>query len=126
MAHIALIDDDPVEAMVIGGLLEHVKPDHTLHRFASVEAFAERETAEFDLLLLDRRVPPHQSFESSLEALVGSAYRGPVVLFTASAESETALRWRGGLHGPVDKGQLLTPDAVARLIARVLGTDESA
>lgn len=126
MAHIALIDDDPVEAMVIGGLLEHVKPDHTLHSFASVEAFAERETAEFDLLLLDRRVPPHRTFETSLQALVGSAYCGPVVLLTANVESETALRWRGGLHGPVDKGRLLTPDAVARLIARVLDKGKSA
>ncbi len=123
MAHIALIDDDPVEAMVIGGLLEHVDPAHRLERFASVQAFVERETADFDLVLLDRRVPPHQTFASSLEALASSAYGGPVVMLTASAETEIALSWRGGLHGPVDKGRLLTPDAVARLINRVLGTD---
>jgi len=120
MAHLALIDDDPVEAMVIGGLLDHVDPGHTLQSFASVDAFVEHGSGDFDLVLLDRRVPPHQDFATSLSALTRSAYSGPMVLITAGAQQETGLDWPGGLHGPIDKGDLLTPEALQRLLTRVL------
>lgn len=121
MARLALIDDDPVEAMVLEGLLEHVEGDHRLVRFASVESFVSTARDDIDLVLLDRRVPPHNAFASGLAALAGASYRGPVVLITAGAREDGALQWPGPLHGPVDKGDLLTPERLAHLITRTLG-----
>ena len=120
MARIALIDDDPVEALVLEGLLDHVGAGHALSRFASVEAFADTADTAFDLVLLDRRVPPHQAFALGLSALARSSYRGPVVLITAGFCQEGTLDWPGPLHGPVDKGDLLTPERLTGLIERVL------
>lgn len=42
MARIALIDDDPVEALILRSLLEHSGSEHTLAHVATVEAFAAR------------------------------------------------------------------------------------
>jgi CheY-like chemotaxis protein len=123
MAQLALIDDDPVEAMVIGGLLEHLTGGHTLQSFLSVEAFNQEDPNGIDLVLLDRRIPPHQSFDSSLKALSASAYHGPVVLITAGGLAQPDTKWRGELHGPVDKGALLTPTALSKLITAVLAPD---
>ncbi len=121
MARLALIDDDPVEAMVLEGLLEHVPGEHSLIRFASLERFVSEGGDDVDLVLLDRRVPPHDAFASGLAALARASYRGPVVLITAGASEEGALQWPGPLFGPVDKGALLTPERLADLIARTLG-----
>lgn len=121
MIHIVLIDDDPVEAMVIGGLLEHAGGAFAFESFTSVEAFSASRSGGADLVLLDRRIPPHQSFGSSLSELESSDHQGPVVLITAGPCDETGLNWRGGLHGPIDKSTLLTPDALADLVERVRG-----
>lgn len=120
MARVVLIDDDPVEALVIGGLLEHADAGHVLESFTSVETFVAAPAVEADLVLLDRRIPPHQSFQSSLDALAASTHQGPVVLITAGPCEETGLSWRGGMHGPIDKSRLLTPQALGALIKRVL------
>jgi FixJ family two-component response regulator len=120
MARIVLIDDDPVEALVIGGLLEHADAGHVFESFTSVEAFTASAPGGAELVLLDRRIPPHQSFQSSLDALAASAHQGPVVLITAGPCEETDLSWRGGVHGPIDKSQLLTPQALGNLITKVL------
>lgn len=121
MAQIVLIDDDPVEAMVLGGLLEHAEGGHRLESFTSVEAFIARRGLAADLVLLDRRIPPHVDFASSLAAFSASDYDGPIVLITAGLPDAGGLEWRGGLHGPVDKSSLLTPQAVSALIGAVLG-----
>lgn len=115
MAQIALIDDDPVETLVLEGLLEHAGGDHAITAYTSVEAFIAG-SGVFDLVLLDRRVPPHQTFESSLAAMADSAYRGPVVMVTAGGWDEAGMQWRGGLEGPINKAELLTPEALSRLI----------
>jgi CheY-like chemotaxis protein len=120
MARLVLIDDDPVEALVIGGLLEHADEKHAFESFTSVEAFVAANGAGADLVLLDRRIPPNQSFESSLSALAASSHQGPVVLITAGPCEETGLSWRGGLHGPIDKGRLLTPQALSGLVTEAL------
>ena len=120
MARLALIDDDPVEALVLEGLLDHAAGGHGLSRFSSVETFVSAGGAGVDLVLLDRRVPPHQSFASGLQALSRAPYRGPVLLITAGACEEGPPDWPGPLHGPVDKADLLTPEGLARLIDRAL------
>lgn len=121
MASIALIDDDPTEALVISGLLEHGAAGHTMSHYPTVEGFAaEPDAARFDLVLLDRRVPPHQSFRDSLAALSDSAYLGPVALISASPCVEAGLVAPGPIIGPINKADLLTPDALERLVDRAL------
>jgi len=119
MAQLALIDDDPVEALVIEGLLEHAAGDHQITAFSSVAAFVADGGARFDMALLDRRIPPHQSFSTSLAEMRAASFRGPVVLVTAGGAEERGADWPGGVHGPIDKADLLTPEALDRLISTV-------
>ena len=124
MAHIALIDDDLTEAMVLEGMLMHGGAGHTLTHFQSLEAFSARPPGTpFDLVLLDRRLPPHAGFETSLPALATTGFDGPVVPISAS---EMVVEPVDGLNvtNPVQKSELLTPEAVTALITQVLGTDQ--
>lgn len=120
MARIALIDDDPVEALILRSLLEHSGSDHVLEHFTSVEAFAEAPEAEADLVILDRRVPPHGCFSDTLPVIEASGYRGPVMLITAAPEGVSASSQVLRLIGPVPKSDLLEPAAVARAIGEAL------
>ncbi len=123
MSQIALIDDDPVEALVVSGLLEHVAAGHTLTHFTTVEAFMTAPDADqYDLVLLDRRVPPHQTFTESLAMLADGPYAGPIVLMSAGPSDELRLSSRSPLTGPVDKADLLTPKALERLVETALAS----
>ncbi|MCC5996532.1 MAG: hypothetical protein JJU18_09220 [Oceanicaulis sp.] len=117
MARLALIDDDPVEALILRELIAHGAPDHALAHFTSVEAFTTAaQAAQTDLVILDRRVPPHDSFCESLPVIEGSGYRGPVLLISAAPEDIRARSPALALTGPMSKSDLLTPEAVARAV----------
>lgn len=118
MARIALIDDDPVEALILRSLLEHSGSDHVLEHFTSVEAFADAPQA--DLVILDRRMPPWGCFADTLPVIEASGYRGPVMLITAAPEGVSASSQVLRLIGPVPKSDLLEPAAVARAIGEAL------
>lgn len=122
MAQITLIDDDPTEAMVLEGMLEHIDGQHRLVHLTRVEDFETAGAAPgADLVLLDRRIPPHEAFDTSLPVLAASGYRGPVVLMSA-AEFPAPTEPHGlNIAGAVSKSQLLTPQAVEALIQRILG-----
>jgi CheY-like chemotaxis protein len=120
MALIALIDDDATEAMILSGMLEHGKDGHTLVHSRTLAAFGAA-MPEADLVLLDRRLPPHDSFAEGVAALAATGWRGPVILISAYSE-ETAPPEPPGLvlSGPVSKGDLLTPEAIEAVLARAL------
>lgn len=121
MARIALIDDDPVEALILRSLLEHAGSDHALTHFTSVEAFAgDAGPAGADLIILDRRVPPWICFAETLPLIEASGWRGPVLLITAAPEGVSAASDVLILIGPVSKSDLLEPQAVARAIGDAL------
>jgi DNA-binding response OmpR family regulator len=122
MAQIALIDDDPTEALVLEGMLEHVAGKHELVHLTRVEAFGDAGAAvNPDLVLLDRRIPPHEAFDTSLPILAASGYRGPVVLMSASEFPIPAEQHGLNIAASVSKSQLLTPQAVEALLKRTLG-----
>ena len=124
MARIALIDDDPTEALIVQGMLDYSGTNHTLAHYRSVEDFAGSEASStFDLVMLDRRIPPHQSFPSSLAVLKACAFTGPILLLSAGAvdlselsQAPQAMR----LAGPLNKADLLTPESMAAAIAAAM------
>ncbi|KAA5803518.1 response regulator transcription factor [Alkalicaulis satelles] len=118
MARITLIDDDPVEALILRELLAHGGAGHELVHHTRLEDFTTAPVA--DLVLLDRRVPPHDDFASSLPALEASGYAGPVLLISAAPEGVSAGSDVLTLTGPVSKSDLLEPAAVARAIEAAL------
>lgn len=121
MARIALIDDDPVEALILRSLLEHAGSAHPLDHYASVEAFTRAPGGpQADLIILDRRVPPWERFSETLPLIEASGWRGPVLLITAAPEGVTASSDALTLIGPVSKSDLLEPEAVARTVGEAL------
>ncbi len=124
MVRIALIDDDPTEAMVLEGMLLHCDSRHTLTHFKTLEAFPSApQNSAFDLILLDRRIPPHAGFDTSLPILAAMGFEGPVIPISASG-MDTPNAHGLKLETPVMKSDLLTPDAVAALLDRVLNRDQ--
>lgn len=122
MAQIMLIDDDPTEALVLKGMLDHVPGDHQLIHIMRVEDFDLAGAASgADLVLLDRRIPPHETFDTSLPILAASGYRGPVVLMSASEFPAPAEQHGLNIAALVSKSQLLTPQAVEALLQQSLG-----
>ena len=122
MVQITLIDDDPTEALVLKGMLEHVDGEHQLTHLTCVEAFdASGAISTTELVLLDRRVPPHNTFDTSLPVLAASGYRGPVVLMSASEFPAPAKPHGLTIAASVSKSELLTPQAVEALLRHSLG-----
>lgn len=126
MANIALIDDDPTEVMVLEGMLMHSLDGHSLTAFSRVEDFpAAPDNQAFDFVLLDRRIPPHADFETSLPVLAKAGYTGPIVPISAGCMEAISLDPLNVLE-PVEKSRLLTPEAVDALIASVIDPMKSA
>ena len=120
MADILLIDDDPTEAMIMEGMLEHGGSGHALRHVRSLSDYA-ADTPTADLAFLDRRVPPHDSFAEGVAALAGAGWRGPVVLISAYTDEPAPAAPAGvRLIGPIDKAALLTPEGLEAVIADAL------
>jgi len=125
MATIALIDDDATEAMIMEGMLEHGPSGHVLVHARSIAAFAAAGVAA-DLVLLDRRLPPHDSFAQGVAALAGAPWRGPVILISTFTDEPAPPAPDGFLlTGPVSKSDLLTPEAIEAVIALALAGRET-
>lgn len=124
MAQIALIDDDMTEAVLLDALLSHTGRSDQLTHFESVNAFlAHNSQRSFDLVMLDRRLPPYRDYRESLSALAQSAYMGPFLLLTAGEtrpEELAALPVANQILGPVQKTGLTTPEAVGDAIENAL------
>ena len=125
MARIAVIDDDPVEFMLLTEFAELGGRADDWRHFNTLDAFAAaRGEGGFDLVLLDRRIPPIRDFSDSLPLLAGAGFSGPVILMSAEPASIESMQTDGlTLIGPVDKAELQSEGAVTRLIEMALGGD---
>jgi DNA-binding NtrC family response regulator len=125
MAHIALIDDDATEALVLDGMLDHCRGDHQLTHFFKVEDFpAGGANAIFDLVVLDRRIPPHSDFHTSLPLIAQRGFQG-IVLPVSAAEMPDLQPVNGlNIAAPVLKSDLLTPESVQRVLDQLLGPNQ--
>ncbi|WP_203293550.1 hypothetical protein [Maricaulis parjimensis] len=121
MAKIAVIDDDPVEYMLLtefaalGTRKDDWQHIQTLDAFAAAHA----ETG-FDLVFLDRRVPPVGRFAESLPLIQAAGYAGPVVLMSASYDGKPTAPDGILLLGPVEKSDIQSETALDAMVARAL------
>ena len=121
LEHVAIIDDDPAEAVILEFMFED--NGYSLHcdRFATVEAFlASRRHTEYVLLFLDRRIPPINQFEESVPLileLLGNA-NVAVVLMTAHTFERPSLPPDSRLIGPIEKLSLIEPDTFDDVLQR--------
>lgn len=114
---VAIIDDDPVEMTIISFLADKLGGDYVFTPFLSVEAFAaDPQATDYDLVFLDRRIPPHESFEASLPMVEASGFVGPVVLLSAHAEPLDHRQGALQLEGPYDKMQLHDANFLKKLL----------
>lgn len=115
---IALIDDDPVEEMILSGLAEHLDTKVRFVAFTTLERFLDDKGArDFDMIFLDRRVPPHLDFSDTLPKLAEAGITAPIVLLTARTLGRVEPPDGLSVMGPFEKLDVQDPDVLADLIA---------
>ena len=113
---IAVVDDDPAEHLILRELGAAVRPDACFVGFLSMQDFIDAGPEGFDIVFLDRRLPPYERYAETLPALAESAFDGRVVLMTAAVPQSAMDRFRFPVSGPVDKLALLDPDCLAAVL----------
>ncbi|MCC5980900.1 MAG: hypothetical protein JJU26_04195 [Oceanicaulis sp.] len=117
MRNAALVDDDPVELVILSGLAESIDQPWTFTRFSSVEDFIDASAAtRFDVLFLDRRVPPHSRFEDSVAIVEQSGFEGHVVLLTNHRVGTKRPASKLNVLGPYEKMDIQEPEALEALL----------
>ena len=117
MRLVAVIDDDPVEMTILSGLAEHVPGSFQFDHYNSVNAFCEDpKAAEYDLVFLDRRVPPHSDYGESLPVLDECGFDGTVVMLTARRLGPGKPKSRLRLLGPYEKLDIQDPEVMEYLL----------
>ena len=117
MRRVAVIDDDPVEMTILSGLAEHVPGSYEFDHYSSVNAFCEDSKASgYDLVFLDRRVPPHSDYVESLPVLEECGFEGIVVMLTARRLGPGKPKSRLRLLGPYEKLDIQDPEVMEYLL----------
>lgn len=113
---IAVVDDDPIELVLLREL--STKFDETLEfeGHTTVRDFIDSSPERYDLVFLDRRIPPHDEYRETLPMLASTGYQGRVVLMTSHDSGVQNGDYRFELIGPIDKLELLIPDKLRALI----------
>lgn len=113
---VAVVDDDPVELVLLTEIAAEVSPEAVLTGFNSVEAFVQGEVGEYALVLLDRRIPPHRDYSETLPMLAGAGYDKRVALMTAHDPGLEIGEYPFSVTGPVDKLDLLKPEVLKAVL----------
>jgi len=117
MGNAAIIDDDPVELTILSGLAQSLDQDWNFTRFPTIDAFlTSMDTAGFEVLFLDRRVPPHDCFEPSLAMIERSDFKGHVVLLTNHRLGGRPPASTLKLLGPYEKLDIQEPNVLEALL----------
>lgn len=115
---VALIDDDPVEETILSGLAEHIDLPVAFTAFTTLERFLEHPEARgFDMIFLDRRVPPHLDFTDTLPKLAEAGVTSPIVLLTARTLGRVHPPEGLSVMGPYEKLDVQDPDVLADLLS---------
>lgn len=114
---IAIVDDDPAEHMILRELGAAVRPDAVFEGFSSLEAFLQADPRRFDLVFLDRRLPPYESYAETLPQIDATGFDRRIVLMTAMTPRSRLDVYGFRVTGPVDKIALIDPECLAAHIA---------
>lgn len=110
---IAVVDDDPVELVLLSEIASEVYADAELRGFTRIEDFLNADINAFSLVLLDRRIPPHNDYSETLPLLAEAGFSNRVVLMTAYDPGLEIGDYPFSVGGPVDKLDLLKPEVLA-------------
>lgn len=114
---VAIIDDDPVETEILSILMDEVFETAEISSFTTVSEFVDRSRgADFELVFLDRRLPPYSSFDETLPLVVPAAPNAAVLLITAHTFERVDLSAYPNVAGPFAKLDLMTPEDLRELI----------
>jgi DNA-binding response OmpR family regulator len=113
---IAVVDDDPVELMLLQELSAIFDASLEFDGHTTVRAFIDSTPQQYDLVFLDRRIPPHSEFRETLPMIASAGYQGRVVLMTAHDSGVRNDDYNFELVGPVNKLDLLQPETLKALI----------
>lgn len=117
MKHVAVIDDDPVETMILSGLAEHVPGEYAFEHFPTVEAFcACPHSDSFDVAFLDRRVPPHNDYPETLPMVEATKFKGTLIMLTARRLGPYRPQSRLRVLGPYEKLDVQDVDIIESLL----------
>jgi len=104
MIRIAVIDDDPIELTLLKGFSAHLSGLYDWQGFESVESFASRDdAAQFDLVFLDRKIPPFVRFVDTVPIIEASGFTGRIVLLSAHSDEQAPTSSMCEILGPYDK-----------------------
>lgn len=116
---VAIIDDDPVETEILSILMDEVFEGAEVSSFATVSEFLDgSRNASFELVFLDRRLPPYSSFDETLPLIAPAAPNAAILLITAHTFERVDLSAYPNVAGPFAKLDLMTPDDLRDLIKR--------
>ena len=113
---VAVVDDDPVELVLLTEIAAEVSPETVLTGFSSIEAFVQEQVQQFALVLLDRRIPPYRDYSETLPMLADAGYDKRVALMTAHDPGLEIGDYPFSITGPVDKLDLLKPDVLKAVL----------
>ena len=116
---VAIIDDDPVETDILSILMSEVFDEVNVASFTTVNAFLDGARKDsFDLVFLDRRLPPYASFDETLPLVAPAAGDAAILLITAHTFEKVDLTRYDRVAGPFAKLDLMTPEDLKVLIER--------
>ncbi|GGG97601.1 MAG TPA: hypothetical protein DF715_07850 [Oceanicaulis sp.] len=118
---VAIIDDDPVETEILSILMDEVFDAVEVSSFATISEFVDRSRKrDFELVFLDRRLPPYSSFDETLPLVVPAAPHAAILLITAHTFERVNLSAYPNVAGPFAKLDLMTPEDLRALIDKHL------
>ncbi|AZU03552.1 hypothetical protein X907_1013 [Glycocaulis alkaliphilus] len=119
--NVAIIDDDPVETEILSILMDEVFDGVEIASFGTISEFVDRSRhADFELVFLDRRLPPYSSFDETLPLVVPAAPKASILLITAHTFERVELSRYPNVAGPFAKLDLMTPEDLRALIDKHL------
>lgn len=117
MKHVAVIDDDPVETVILSGLAEHLSGAYAFEHFSTVDAFCTCPHVDtFDVAFLDRRVPPYSDYPETLPMVEQTRFNGTVVMLTARRLGPYRPHSRLKLLGPYEKFDVQDAEIIENLL----------
>ncbi len=114
---VAIVDDDPVEHLILTELSQSYEPRVRIDSFTRLEDFLGSDPADFDIVFLDRCMPPHNAFSETLPKLQKSGYSGHVVLMTAHDNESRNDQFSFRITGPIDKLDLIRGEHLQQILA---------